>query len=122
MKSRHKVLAALSIATLIVALQSTAFAQKKLANVVPQGMGIRFEPTISYTKVTLTVSGPTGVMITESFDGGVTPTLTLFTKKGARLPEGTYTYELSFAPVLNSEVKQALASARDKGNEALVTQ
>jgi hypothetical protein len=122
MKSKHKFLAVLSTACLMVALQGTAFAQKKLVNVIPQGMGVRFEPNISYTKVTLTVSGPTGVLITESFDGGVVPTLTLFTKKGARLPEGTYTYELSFAPVLASEVKQALAVARDKGTEATVTQ
>jgi hypothetical protein len=122
MKSQRKFLAALSTALLIVALQGTSFAQKRLVHVVPQGMGVRFEPTISYAKVTLTVSGPTGVVISESFDGGVVPTVTLFTKKGARLPEGSYTYELSFAPILNSEVKQALATARDKGNEATVSQ
>jgi hypothetical protein len=122
MKRRQTLLAIMSAALLLLAIQVSTFAQKRLVNVVPQGMGLRFEPTIAYSKVTLTVSGPNGVISSETFDAGITPTLTLFTSKGARLPEGVYTYELSFAPVLGEDIKQALAKSREQGTEAAVSQ
>lgn len=109
-------------AVLLLVVSVPVMGQDKLANVSSQGGSVRWDPTIPYASATLTVTGPTGVVINERFEGGVAPTVTLFTKKSARLPDGTYTYQLNFAPVISGETRDILAAARARGNEATVTQ
>lgn len=122
MFTRHSLTRMLLVVMAVAIIQISVLAQGRLTNVSSQGMGLRWEPTVSFSSATLKVVGPDGVLVTETFDSGLTPTLTLFTKKGARFPDGSYTYEIAFAPVMSRSVFRTLANARERGDEEAVAQ
>jgi len=77
-----------------------------------------FMPVVtSYDKLVLTVSGPGGVVIRQEFKTGETPSLSLFNKRGQKLVDGNYTYELRVVPALDKDARDKLAAARQTGDE-----
>jgi len=75
-------------------------ADAKAANVRAEGMGVRFDSTISYSNATLTISGPDGNVYKREFKGGSAVSFALNDKTGAALGNGQYTYEIRFTTVL----------------------
>lgn len=92
----------------------------QVANVNGFGSSVRWEIKTTHAGATLTVTGPDGESFTKEFKGGNAPEFQLTNKKGERLPDGQYIYELRLAPVLSSGVKDALKAAREKGDETAV--
>jgi hypothetical protein len=56
----------------------------------------------------------------KEFPAGSSPEFVLSDKEGNRLPDGSYSYEIRLTPVLAASVKEELANARKKGNDAKV--
>lgn len=81
------------------------------------GSSVRFDIRTNHASATLTVIGPDDEVFTSEFQGGNAPEFRLTNKKGERLPDGQYIYELRLTPVFAAGVKDALKTAREKGNE-----
>jgi hypothetical protein len=103
----------------------SAFAQSsddkgQIAGVSNSGAAVRFDVFGPHAAVTLTVLGPDGQTFSKEFKNGAAAEFKLTDEKGARLPDGSYTYELRVTPIFSPEVKDALKAAREKGNEGEV--
>jgi hypothetical protein len=91
--------------------------KNRLAGLNSSGQNVRFEVSGPYSSATLTISTPDGQVLRKGFNGGAAPEISLTDKKGERLPDGVYTYELRVDPIFGLGVKEALKAARAKGNE-----
>ncbi|HKI06418.1 MAG TPA: tail fiber domain-containing protein [Thermoanaerobaculia bacterium] len=106
----------LAVAVCLLALPA-AHAAAPLATVHVAGDGLEWQQVGSFEKLTLTISGPDGLVVRREFPAGTNPTLGLFGKDGKPLADGSYTYELSATPILDRETRQALAAARQAGDD-----
>jgi hypothetical protein len=117
MKNRKYLPSMFSIVLVIACLCVSALGQSsEFATASGTGAGVRWDIKTPHAAVTLTVIGPDGEVFTKEFQGN-SPEFRLTNKKGERLPDGQYTYELRLTPVFGAEVKEALKAAREKGNE-----
>jgi hypothetical protein len=82
--------------------------------------GIDWAPLVEYDKLVLTVTGPDDVVIRREFKAGEQPSLSLFNRRGQKLADGSYSYELRVVPVFEPEVRERLSAAREAGNTAAV--
>jgi len=104
----------------LVCLQSVAVQAQKLANVSSKGSSVRWEVAAQHAGLTVTISAPDGQVYQKEFPAGSSPEFILSDKDGNRLPDGEYTYEIRLNPVLGAGVKEELAAARRKGDDAKV--
>src|ERR1044072_5297029 len=91
--------------------------RNKLATMTAIGSGVRWDVAVPYSSVTMTVAAPDGRVFRKEFKAGAVPQFLISTKEGERLPDGTYTYELSLAPSLSQAAREALLAARGKDDE-----
>ena len=116
-----KIFSFVVFASLILAcLQTVAVQAQKLGNISSKGSSVRWEVAAQNAGVTLTISAPDGQVYRKEFPAGTSPEFILSDQDGNRLSDGTYTYELRLAPVLGAGVKEELAKARKKGDDAKV--
>ncbi|HEV8240582.1 MAG TPA: tail fiber domain-containing protein [Thermoanaerobaculia bacterium] len=111
----RSVFACLAVAFL-VAVPAMA-ARGPVADLGVGGASLDWTPRGSFQSMKLTVSGPGGLIIEQSFGAGQAPSLSIFDKAGQRLPDGQYRWELSAAPVLGAAAKRELAAARVNGDQ-----
>jgi len=116
MNIRLWMVALLAVAIGLLALPA-ARAAGPLATVNVSAVGLDWQPSGTYEKMTLTVSGPGGLILRSEFRAGTAPSLDLFGKDGKPLPDGAYRYELTAAPVLDQATRDALAAARKAGDD-----
>ncbi|HEY7216529.1 MAG TPA: hypothetical protein VIC28_18045, partial [Thermoanaerobaculia bacterium] len=83
-------------------------------------LGIQFQPSVEYQKMTLTVSGPEGLILRREFAAGAAIVFEAVGNDGKPLPDGAYRYELVAAPVLDRATRRALATARQNGDDAAI--
>lgn len=103
----------------MLVLGQTADDKNNIATVTASGSTIKWEVLVSNAGVSLTISAPDDQVYRKEFKTG-SAEFTLVDAKGERLADGQYTYELRVVPVISSEVKEALAKARAKGDDAEV--
>ncbi|HEX5883706.1 MAG TPA: hypothetical protein VFY67_04110, partial [Pyrinomonadaceae bacterium] len=125
MKNRKYLPSMFSIVLVIACLCVTALGQSsedknQFATSNSNGSSVRWDIKATHSAVTLTVLGPDGEVFTQEFHGGNSPEFRITDKKGERLPDGVYTYELRLTPVFGAGVKDALKAAREKGTESEV--
>ncbi|HYR77302.1 MAG TPA: tail fiber domain-containing protein [Pyrinomonadaceae bacterium] len=104
----------------LVSLQTVAVQAQKLANVSSKGASVKWEVAAQHAGLTITISAPDGQVYQKEFPAGSSPEFILADKEGNRLPDGQYTYEIRLNPVLGAGVKEELAAARRKGDDAKV--
>jgi hypothetical protein len=92
--------------------------KNKLATITAIGSGVRWDVSAPYSALAMTVSAPDGRVFRQEFKAGATPEFMLTDKRGDRLPDGAYTYELRLTPVLSSAVRETLKEARGKDDDA----
>ncbi len=88
-----------------------AAAPSALAEVAIASDLVTFQPNIPYGQVRVTLSGPRGFEVIESFGPEQTPAVAL---PGV---DGLYKYELRFSPVTDDGIRRRLAAARAAGVE-----
>src|SRR4030095_4563658 len=121
MTNRKYLPSMLSIVFAIACLSVSALGQSsEFATASSTGSGVRWDIKAPHAAVTLSVVGPDDVSYSKEFKGGTSPEFSLTNKKGERLPDGQYSYELRLTPVFAAGVQDALKAAREKGNEAEV--
>ncbi|HEY4641040.1 MAG TPA: hypothetical protein VII75_06820 [Thermoanaerobaculia bacterium] len=105
----------------ILLVPALAFAAPKIAPNV-SGAAVTWQAAPDFEGVTLVVMAPSGAYFTREFTGGQSPSFSL-KDLGANLAvDGTYTWELRFAPRVPADVKRAIAEAREKGDDAAAAQ
>ncbi|MGH9970595.1 MAG: tail fiber domain-containing protein [Pyrinomonadaceae bacterium] len=92
--------------------------RNKFATMTANGLNVRWDVAAPHSGTTVTVSAPDGRVFRKEFKAGVSPEFTLTDKEGEKLPDGQYVYELRLTPVFSPGVKEALAAARGKDDEA----
>lgn len=123
MKNLKSPFAMLCMALVAACFHVSAWAQsandKKVASLSASASSIRWDVSAANSGGTVTIAAPDGQVFRKEFRDG-TAEFGLTDNQGGRLPDGEYTYEIRVAPVISSEVKEALSKAREKGNDAVV--
>src|SRR6266550_7208047 len=99
MKKFDSLPAMLLMVIVVACLHVSAFGQSaeernRVAVISGSGSSVRWNVTVPYSDVTMTVSAPDGRVFREVFKAGVSPEFSVIDKKGERLPDGQYIYEL----------------------------
>jgi hypothetical protein len=108
---------------LSLAIAGAAFAAKPVAS-EPMNIGdanisasaIQWQASGAYERLTLTVSGPDGYSFSKEFTGATMPALRV-QDLGAKVADGSYTWELRAAPRVSAETRNKLAQARQSGDD-----
>jgi len=64
----------------------------------------------------VTVSGPEGFYLRETFAPGESVAFSAFNPDGSLRPEGVYAFEVKASPVLDEQTREDLAAVRDQGD------
>ena len=117
-------LALLSVLLGITAAAQSAKEPKKkvgpIAEVSFSRTEVKWQPHVEHESLVLTVSQPDGEVFRQEFEAGNVPAFKLVDEKGAPLPDGHYVYELRLVPKLDTEVKDSLKEAEEKGERVQV--
>ena len=81
------------------------------------GLNVKWDVAVPHTGLTLTISAPDGQVFRKEFKGR-NAEFTLTDAKGERFADGQYSYELRVTPPISADVREKLAEAREKGNDA----
>ena len=98
----------------------TAGAAPVVALMSSGSASIDWTPVVEYDQLVLTVTGPDELVIRREFKAGQSPSLSLFNRRGQKLADGGYSYELRVVPVFEPAVRERLSAARKSGNTAAV--
>ena len=85
----------------------------RVANVFYEGSRVYFEPLVDYERIVLTVTTPCSIVIRE-FERGENPVFDVREVVGDL--DGTYTWELRVAPIVDPGVRKALEKSREGGD------
>jgi Chaperone of endosialidase len=123
MKLRFR-MALLCLATFLFPAFLTAAAKESarepVGHTTISGTSVAFEPTVNTGRILLTVTTPSGVVITKEYAAGRTPSFALQElAKGTSL-DGQYHYELRAVARYSDEAKRQLAEARAKDDDAAI--
>ncbi len=91
--------------------------RNRLAPISGGGSVVRWDVPTQYSSLTLTVSAPDGQVFRKELKAGAPIEFTLIDKKGSRLADGVYNYELRLTPEIPAEVAKTLKAARAKGGD-----
>ncbi len=95
----------------MVAAAVSARAQVAEVTVGPDGLAV--EPLVAVESLTVSASGPGGIDVTRRYPGGATAVFLIFDENGAVLPDGSYTYQVTGAPALDPDTRDAMAACRE---------
>src|SRR6185295_5656109 len=122
MKNLKYAISILSLLLVVVCLHISASAQavreeNKLAAISASGSSVRWDVTAAHAGLTVTVAAPDGRIFRQESKGS-SAEFSLSDRQGNRLPDGQYTYELRVTPEISKAVKEQLAAARGKDDDA----
>ena len=121
MKNLKGVHAIVRVMLIIACFQMLALGQdeKSKVSISGSGLNVKWDVAVPNTGLTLTISAPDGQVFRKEFKGR-SAEFTLADSKGERFPDGQYSYELRVTPPISADVRETLAAARAKGNDAEV--
>ena len=103
-----------------LAMAPAARAAAPLAGVSISAGGLEWQAAGDFEKLSLTVSGPGGAILTREFRAGVSAVFEPFGKDGKALADGSYVYELRATPRIDAETRRALEAARKAGDDSAI--
>jgi hypothetical protein len=110
------VLLSLAIAAAAFAAKPISEAPAVTADVTVSASAVQWQTAGSFERLALTVGGPDGYTLQKEFAAGAAPVLRL-QDLGAKLADGSYTWELRVVPRISAETRQKLAAAREAGDD-----
>ena len=124
MKNLRSVHAIVRVVLVVVCLPMLILGQEsddrsKGVSISGVGLNVKWDVAVPHTGLTLTISAPDGQVFRKEFKGR-SAEFTLTDAKGERFADGQYSYELRVTPPIAADVKEKLAAAREKGNDAEV--
>jgi hypothetical protein len=94
--------------------------KNKGVSISGSGLTVKWDVAVPHSELTLTISAPDGQVFRKEFKGNRAAEFNLTDNKGERFADGQYSYELRVTPPIPAEVREQLAAARAKGNDAEV--
>lgn len=124
MKELRGVYLIVRVMLVVVCFQVLVLAQgpddrSKAVTISGIGLNVKWDIAVPHSELTLTISAPDGQVFRKEFKGR-SAEFTLTDAKGERFADGQYSYELRVTPPIPSDVREALAAARAKGNDEAV--
>lgn len=121
MKNFRSVHAIVRVILVIACFQMLVLAQalddkNKGVTISSSALNVKWDVAVPHSELTLTISAPDGQVFRKEFKGRAAE-FSLSNLKGETFPDGQYSYELRVTPPISSDVKEALAAARVKGND-----
>ena len=123
MKNLKSVHAFVRVILVVACFQMLAFGQddkNKGVSISGSGLSVKWDVAVPHSELTLTISAPDGQVFRKEFKGNRAAEFNLTDKQGERFADGQYSYELRVTPPIPAEVREQLATARAKGNDAEV--
>ena len=123
MKNLKNLPSILGMLLVVVCLHVSASGQmsedkNKLAAVSATGSSVRWDVSSAHAGMSVTIAAPDGRVFRVETKSGASAEFALSDKQGNRLPDGQYTYELRLTPDISKAVKDQLAAARGKDDDA----
>ena len=115
----RKSLTILTLALTAILLTGPVTAADAPALVYGSSSGLSFEAQVANAGSVLTVSGPQGIHIRQSFTAGEPAFFSIFDDLGV-LPDGHYTYSLTMTPKIDSATRTLMDEARATGDDSIV--
>jgi hypothetical protein len=112
-------LALLSLTAFIIPTLSL-MAGEPVAKAAGSAAGMQWQTLADGDSITLTVAAPGGAMFTRTFLAGQTPTFSLRDLAKNEAVDGAYGWELRVTPHISNDVKERLAAARAKDDDATI--
>ena len=119
MKNLKSVHAFVRVVLVVACFQMLAFGQDDKVRVSGSGASVKWDVAVPHTELTLTISAPDGQVFRKEFKGR-SAEFSITDKKGEKLADGQYSYELRVTPPIPSDVREQLSAARAKGNDGEV--
>ncbi len=91
--------------------------KSRVVTMSASGSTVKWDVSSPNSGVTMIVSAPDGRVFRHEFPAGSAAELPITDKKGERLPDGVYFYELRLSPVLSKADKDKLAASRGKDDD-----
>jgi hypothetical protein len=110
---------------LSLVIATAAFAAKPVseppatADISISAAAIQWQPSGSFDRMALVVSGPDDFSFTKEFAAGATPQLRV-QDLGAKVADGQYTWQLRVVPRISAETRSKLAEARAHDDDAAI--
>jgi len=76
---------------------------------------LSWDPLVGYESITVVVDGPGDWLEIQEFSAGSLPFLRMYGADGSPLPDGGYDWELTVTPLMDPQIKAALAEVRANG-------
>jgi hypothetical protein len=108
-------------ALIFACLQTAALGQannNNFANMTGGGSSVKWDVSVPYSVVTLTISAPDGRVFRREFRAGVSAEFSLSDRQVEKLPDGSYAYELVLAPVLTPAARDQLKAGRANDDDS----
>ena len=103
---------------LVLALvPALAFAAPPKITANVSSAAVTWQAAPEFESVTLVVMAPSGAYFTREFNGGQSPSFALKDIGAGLAVDGTYTWELRYAPRISADVRKALADGRANGDD-----
>src|SRR5207248_1076996 len=90
---------------------------ERIAHASGGGAAIEWVPNIEHESLVMTVALPDGSVLTRHFQAGSNPLFRIQDIPG-RVADGVYSYELRVVPRVSAAVRESLAEARERGDDA----
>lgn len=122
MKNLRSLHAIVRVVVVVACLPVFVLAQddrSKGVSISGMGLNVKWDVAVPHTGLTLTISAPDGQVFRREFKGR-SAEFTLTDARGERFADGQYSYELRVTPPISADVRETLAAARAKGNDAEV--
>jgi len=105
---------------LIVLLSSVALIAASPNQPVVSGTSVQWSSAPEFDHIQLVIQTPAGTTYSKDFPSGQAPQFSLKDLASEDAIDGTFSYELRYAPRISNEVKKSLADARGKNDDAAV--
>lgn len=115
---RSRLMSSLSLAALLV-MSVSAFAAEPVGHLSANAAGLSWQIGPDNAAVVLTITGPNDFVYSHEFASARSISLRL-QEVGNKLSDGTYLYEMRIVPRIPGNVRNALAAARAKDDDAEV--
>jgi hypothetical protein len=127
MRTVHLLLASLIVLVLLSGTNISRAAQPAgqdgpVAAMTISATKISWQPRIPTAGLMLTIAGPDGAVVRQTFAPSTAATLSIEGSDGQRRLDGVYTYELRAIPILTEAARRQLANAGEADREAVVAQ
>lgn len=125
MKSKSLIWFIVAMSLFTFLLPASTVAGQQVVQILSEADSTRMEwtPSVAYETAVLTVTGPNGFHLEETFAAGERPFFETVNPDGTARPSGSYTFEIKLTPSIPAQAQSSIATESDAlAREAIVAE